>query len=392
MEAQRAREERQMMNKIEELRRYRRDLHQIPEAGFREFKTKEYLLSVLCQHDEWEIAEVTETGLCAFLSADAPSLPGAVAFRSDMDGLTTEEHNDVPYRSQNNGMMHACGHDGHMAMLLWLASALPAMKSVLPQNVVLVFQPAEEGPGGAEAMLSAGIVDRYDIRRMYAIHLGPSDEPGSLATRPGPFMARSSEIDITVHGKSSHCSAAHKGIDALSIGCRLLNDLYEREQTILPEEEFRLLKFGRMESGVVRNAISDRTTLEGTLRCFSEEAFSVLLAMLRSAADSLEEETGCVIEIRHTQGYPPLINDAALFEQAREALSDVCFITLRKPSMASDDFAFFSQVVPSLCLFLGTGNKTPLHSDVFDFDESVLANGVDAYIALLFGTPGLDSK
>jgi hippurate hydrolase len=379
------------MDKTEELRRYRRDLHQIPETGFREFKTKEYLLSVLQQFKEWEIAEVAETGLCAFLKAEHPSLPGAVAFRSDMDGLLTEEHNDVPYRSQHSGMMHACGHDGHMAMLLGLASTLADKRSELPQNVVLVFQPAEEGPGGAEAMLYDGIVERYDIRRMYAIHLGPSEEPGSLATRPGAFMARSSEIDITVHGKSSHCSAAHKGIDALAIGCRLLNDLYEKEQTILPEEEFRLLKFGKMESGIVRNAISDRTILQGTLRCFSDDAFAALLGMIHATADSLEAETGCTIEIQHTQGYPPLINDATLYEQAKEVLSGTSFITLRKPSMASDDFSFFSWAVPSLCLFLGTGNKTPLHSDVFDFDESVLTNGVNAYLAFLFGAPGLDS-
>lgn len=380
-----------MLEKTEELRRFRRDLHQIPEPGFREFKTKEYLLSVLRKQEEWEISEVAETGLCAFLKADHPTLPGAVAFRSDMDGLPTEEHNDVPYRSQHPGMMHACGHDGHMAMLLGLAAVLPARKSELPQNVVLIFQPAEEGPGGAETMIAAGIIERYDIRRMYAIHLGPSDEPSSLATRPGPFMARSSEIDIIIHGKSSHCSTAHKGIDALSIGCRLLTDLYERERTVLSDGEFRLLKFGKMDSGIVRNAISDHTTLAGTLRCFSDEAFSVLLAMLRAASDSLEKETGCTIEIHHTEGYPPLINDVTLYELAQEALSGVSFITLRKPSMASDDFSFFSQLVPSLCLFLGTGNKTPLHSDVFDFDESILSKGVEAYLALLLGAPGLDS-
>ena len=201
----------------EDLRRYRRDLHQIPEAGFQEYKTKAYILSVLKQYP-CRISEIAQTAVCAYFPAGHPDCRKTVAFRCDMDGLPTNEANDVPYASTHPGMMHACGHDGHMAMLLGLAGELAKMGPSLPVNVLLIFQPAEENPGGAKKIVASGILKNYNVGRIFTLHIGPSESRGSIAGRPGEMMAQSGELEIVVHGKSAHCSAAEKGIDALYIG------------------------------------------------------------------------------------------------------------------------------------------------------------------------------
>ena len=370
----------------EELRRYRRDLHRIPEAGFAEHETKAYILDVLHKYP-CRISEIANTAVCAYFAAGKPDTRGTVAFRCDMDGLPTEEETGSPYASLHPGMMHACGHDGHMAMLLGLAAELANMGPSLPVNVLLIFQPAEESPGGAKHVVASHILKDYDVRRIFAFHIAPSETKGSIATRPGEFMAKSGEIDLIVHGKSAHCSAAEKGIDALYIASLLLTRLYKMEKNLLPPDVFRLLKFGKMESGIVRNAIADEARLYGTLRSFSGEIFSLLLNEIKRTAQELEEEQECKIDVNCSEGYPPTINTPELFEMAKRALTfgetTFDFITLRKPSMASDDFSYYLEQVPGLYMFLGTGEKTPLHSNVFDFDESILETGINVYLRLL---------
>ncbi len=373
---------------IEILKKYRRDLHRIPELGHQEFKTHEYILNVLKGCD-CEISEFSPTGICAFFRAENPRHAGAVAFRSDMDALPIEEAVESPFRSTHKGMMHACGHDGHMAMLLGLAKEINEMRGNIPVNALLIFQPAEESPGGAKAMVDSGILGKYDVRRIFAFHLGPSDKPGSILTRPLEMMARSSELTITIDGKSAHIATPHKGIDALQIGCLFINTLYEMEKIILPSEEFRLLRFGKMSAGTVRNTIANHALLEGTLRTFREDAFTLLKDKIHSISTDYESQYGCTVGVHYTEGYPAIINDPELFRLAKDALSPPVFpsvpefITLRKPPMTSDDFSYFMQEIPGLYMFLGTGNKKPLHSSDFDFDEEVLVTGVKAYIRLL---------
>ncbi len=372
----------------EHLRKYRRDLHQIPEPGYREYKTQDYILGILRKYP-CEITTFSPTGICAYFRAKDPKQPGTIAFRSDMDALPIEEITPSPYCSKHPGMMHACGHDGHMAMLLGLAKELADMDGDTPLNALLIFQPAEEGPGGAKGIVDSGILEKYDVRRIFAFHMAPSEIPGAIMARPMEMMSKSSELTISIHGKSAHIASPHKGIDALHIGCLFLNALYDMEASIFPPEEFRLLKFGKFNGGTVRNAVAKEAVLEGTLRAFREETFCQLFDEIGRIAKEYEKKYGCSIRIHFTEGYPPTINDPRLYEEAKEALSKErfpsCpeFITLRKPSMASDDFSYYLQKVPGLYLFLGTGNKTPLHSSTFDFDESSLEIGVRAYLRLL---------
>ncbi|MDF3000960.1 MAG: amidohydrolase [Bacillota bacterium] len=371
---------------IEQLKKYRQDLHQIPELGFDVHKTRQYIVDHLKQYN----CEITEVcgGVCAFFQSVAEHGSGAarentIALRSDMDALPVVEKTGASYSSLHEGAMHACGHDGHMAMLLAMADELSSIIHSLPHNVLLIFQPAEETTGGAGDMVAAGILSKYNVKRIYGFHLWPMLEKHRIGSRAKEFMAKSSEIDIRIHGKSAHCAYPEQGIDALAIGCELINELYQMEKTELAPEEFRLLKFGKMVSGTVRNAISAETVLEGTLRCFSEDTGSFLSSRMSEISAALEKKYGCKISFHRTDGHPPVINDTPLFEEAKELLSEFGFHTFEVPFMLSEDFSFYQRAVPGLFLFLGTGTNIPLHNNLFDFDEEVLQTGVDAYLKIL---------
>lgn len=370
------------------LKKYRRDLHKIPELGHKEFKTHSYIVSVLRDYP-CEITEFQPTGIAAFFKTKNPNAKGTIAFRSDMDALPIEEANRIPYRSLHPGIMHACGHDGHMAMLLGFAKLLAEEKIAMPTDVLFIFQPAEESPGGAKAIVDTGILERYDVKRIFALHLGPSNDLGTILARPNEMMARSSELTISISGKSAHIATPGKGIDSLYIGSLLVNTLYEMERSIFPSEVFRLLRFGKMTAGTVRNTIASHALLEGTLRAFKNEDFSILYDEIQKYSKDFEKKYNCSIEIHTTDGYPAIINDPLLFQMVKKALSTDKFstipefITLRKPPMTSDDFSYYMQKVPGLYMFLGTGNKIPLHSNDFDFNDDVLEIGVKVYEKLL---------
>ena len=370
------------------LKKYRRDLHRIPELGYAEFKTHAYIMDIL-RDCSCEVTEFQPTGVAAFFKTKNSNAKGAIAFRSDMDALLIEEANRIPYRSTHPGVMHACGHDGHMAILLGLAKLLDERVIEMPVDVLLIFQPAEESPGGAKAIADTGILEKYDVKRIFALHLGPSNDPGVIMARPNEMMARSSELTISISGKSAHIATPGKGVDSLYIGSLLVNALYEMEKSVFPAEVFRLLRFGKMTAGSVRNTIACHALLEGTLRTFKDEDFKVLYDEIQRHSKDFERKHNCGIEIHTTDGYPAILNDPLLFQMAKKALSTdeqpivPEFITLRKPPMTSDDFSYYMKKVPGLYMFLGTGNKMPLHSNDFDFNDDVLEVGVMVYEKLL---------
>lgn len=369
------------------LTKYRRELHRIPEIGFEVFKTREYIVGHLREYD----CEITEVcgGVCAFFRSREEEGKGrerdnTVALRSDMDALPITEETGAPYRSVHEGVMHACGHDGHMAMLLALAAELDKTIHTLPHNVLLIFQPAEETTGGAGDMCATGFLSKYRVKRIYGFHLWPALGKNVIASRPNEFMAKASELDIIIQGKSIHCANAGEGIDALAIGCELVCELYRMEKQEIPESEYRLLKFGKMESGTARNVISANTVLQGSVRCFNEETGNFLFHRIEEIAASCEEKYRCGITFKRTDGHPALINDPRLFEETKELLSpDYEFHTFEKPFLQAEDFSYYQKEVPGLFLFLGTGSGTLLHTCRFDFDEDVLYTGIQIYKKLL---------
>lgn len=369
------------------VKKYRRDLHRIPEIGYDLYKTNAYVMEQLQQYS-CEITKLYKTGIAAFFRSKMESIPAGVrkytiALRGDMDALPITEETGADYASTHEGAMHACGHDGHTAILLAMAGELDKIMHTIPHNVLLIFQPAEESIGGAQEICNTGILSKYSVDRIYAYHLWPLMKKNSIGSRPNEMMARSSILNIIIHGKNAHCASAKLGIDALSIGCELIIELYRMVETELPETEYRLLKFGQMTSGTARNVISAITVLRGTMRCYSDDAFQFLYNRIREIIADFEEKYGCAIDIKQYTGYPPLKNDPALFEEANAILNEFDFQTFEKPFMLSEDFSAYLQVIPGLMLFLGTGTNIPLHSSNFDFDEEVLETGVDAYLKLL---------
>lgn len=368
----------------EKVKEYRRELHRIPELGFELHKTRAYVLENLQQY-RCEITEVAG-GICAFFQSkdeNGVNREHTVALRADMDALPVAEETGVSYCSVHEGAMHACGHDGHTAMLLAVAGELERIINTLSHNVLLIFQPAEETTGGAEDICKSGIFQKYGVRRIYGFHLWPMLKKNTVASRANEFMAKSSELDIIIEGKSVHCASADHGVDALIIGCELVGELYRMEKEELPASEYRLLKFGKMKSGTVRNAISGKTVLEGSVRCFHGETGDFLFRRIGEIAAAYEEKYGCRITTARSDGHPAVINDPQLFEETKELLSDYGFHTFEKPFMQAEDFSSYQELVPGLYLFLGTGGDIPLHNNKFDFDEDVLLTGVDIYLKLL---------
>ena len=306
-----------------------------------------------------------------------------MAFRADMDALPLEERGEAPYRSRHPGRMHACGHDGHTAMLLALARRVAARED-LPRNVLLIFQPAEETTGGARSICESGVLERYGADRIFGLHLWPGLPAGTLWTRPGPLMAKNSEVTHTDTARRVHITKPGQGADALWAGTELVRRIYAMAETELPPGELRVLRFGRMLSGTVRNALSARTVLEGTLRVFSMETFQFLHRRMEEIAGAVAAETGCAVDLHLSEGYPPVRTDSGLGEAMVQSLGEGAPGILPGPELTAEDFSFYQQRLPGVFCFLGVGNTPPLHAADFDFDEAVLEQGVKLYEELLF--------
>ena len=356
---------------------YRRDLHQIPELGFLVYKTGAYVKEKLSAFD-CELSDIVTTGILAFFDFGCES---TIIFRADMDALPIEEATGLPYASKNPGCMHACGHDGHMAGLIGFAEILDRYKkegSKAKYNALLLFQPAEETIDGALRICGTHIFDRYNVKAIFGLHLWPMMAKGEITSRPGPMMARSTAVNVTFEGVSAHCGEPQKGRDALAAACRFVSDIYS---------ERSVLKFGRMESGNVRNAISPFARLEGTMRTFYDNTWEHLVFAMKKLASEIEEAFGVKVSIDVSKSHPAVVNDEKLYADAKPALMDLNYVELRRPVLIAEDFSFFEQQLPGVFFFVGTGSGIPLHSDDYDFDDSVIIEGVKLFNALFTELP-----
>lgn len=348
----------------------RRALHRIPELDRSLPKTMEYLASALAPL-RCRVFSPMEGALCAWFDFGADR---AIAFRSDADALPIPERNDLPFASTHPGQMHACGHDGHMAILLELARRLDK-KEALPHNVLLVFQPAEETTGGARDLCATGIFEQYRADAIFALHLWPGMAAGTIASRRNEMMSRSCEVNVDILGKSAHIAKAREGIDAMAAGVEFYSRVMAMEAA-LPPQIFRLLKFGKMESGTVRNAISGRTHLEGSLRAFQDEVFYAMRQSIVSIGEEIAQSSGCSVTVSMNDGYPAVMNPAPLYDKVRGIMN---FTELAEPSMITEDFSWYQRTLPGMFFFLGVGDTPALHADNFNFDESVLEKGADFF-------------
>lgn len=359
------------------LKEYRRDLHQIPELGFDLPKTLQYVRTKL-QALNGEVFAPAEASLCIYFDAGADS---TLAFRADMDGLPVSQSPGRELHSGHPGQMHACGHDGHMAMLLGLCDYVSDNLSALPHNVLAIFQPAEETTGGAQPICQSGVLQDYGVDAVFGLHMWPGYAAGTIVSRPGELMARSSEITVEVGGKSVHIAKASQGHDALLAASHLVNSVHEKVAA-MPHEIHRLLAFGLLRAGTVRNAIAGSARLEGTMRAFSDGVFEDLRAILLDSARDAERATGCTVNVDVAAGYPPVINDPDLFKEIQNQVS-IPIVTIDEPQMTGEDFSFYQREVPGVFFFVGTGRDDALHSPSFDMDERALNGGYEFLKSLL---------
>lgn len=368
----------------EALKQTRRDLHQIPEPGFEEFKTQAYIKDFLSNIENIEVIETAKTGVLAWLNVGAAE---SVALRADIDALTMTEMTDHNFKSLHEGRMHACGHDGHMAIMLHLTAYLASIREKLQKNVLVIFQPAEEGPGGAEYIIQEGVFETYKVKEIYGYHVHPEVPEGFYATRKGPFMAMTGEFDITIHGISGHGAMPHKGIDAALIASEMILMLQNIVSRRIDPVEPAVVTVGKVTIGERRNIIAETAVLEGTCRAFSEAVFQKIESCMRDYIKGVEISYGICVDLDFHVAYPPVINDGALTADFILA-NGVDKVLEIAPQMIAEDFSLYQKVVPGLFVFLGVRNEAkgfvnPLHSSKFDFDEVALAIGIEGMINML---------
>ena len=350
------------------LNEHRRSLHRLAEVGWELPETAAYLRSVL-EKLPCKVFSPVAPAVCAWFDFGKER---TVAFRADMDALPIAEATGLPFASAHPGKMHACGHDGHMAIALGLAEAL-AERRDCGCNVLLIFEPAEETDGGAKPICDTGLLEAYGVQEVYGLHLWPELPAHRIGSRPGAMMARSCELTVSVSGSSAHIARWQEARDALFAANRVVTAFYD-----LAQGQPCLLRFGKLEAGQVRNAVADSALLQGTLRSFDDDLYHRLRRDMEEAAAQISRETGCKIQIHCTEGYPPVTNDSKLLEQAKKRLT----ITEVLPTYITEDFSQYQQRVPGVFFWLGTGG-VGLHDPNFDFDESILETGLSLFLSLL---------
>lgn len=371
-------------NMVEELRQMRRDLHKIPELGLKEYKTSAYIREKLTSFGITELETWLETGVVAVIRGKGKK--EAVAFRADMDALPVTEQTGCDFTSEHVGCMHACGHDGHVTVLLGFAKYLQEHKDELENDVVLIFQPAEEGPGGAQLLVDAGLFEKHPVRCIIGCHIFPQVPQGKVACRKGAMMARNGEVDVHIYGESAHGAQPQLGHDAVLAAGAVITGLHTILSRNVSPLDSGVLTFGAIHGGEACNIIAKEVKLEGTMRAFSDEAYETMTKRVQEVASGIAAGYGCKGEAVFRHMYRVVDNDPKLVELLQEVAGDAYEET--PPYMLAEDFSLYLQKVPGMFFFLGSGNEEKgyihsLHSAQFQFDEEILALGVETYAKLL---------
>ena len=363
----------------------RETIHMYPEDGFSEFTTSKIIIEELEKLGIKVQKNVAKTGVVGLIEGKYPGK--TVLLRADMDALKIQEQADVEYKSKIDGMMHACGHDGHVAGLLGAAMILNELKDNLHGNVKLVFQPAEERDGGALPMIEEGVLENPKVDAAFAAHLWGYLNEGEVHLKEGPMMASPDIFNIKVIGKGGHGAVPQEAIDPIVITCQIVNSL----QTIVSRKINPLdpvvITCGRIQGGDCHNVIPNEVELEGTIRTFNEETRNWVPKVMEDLIRGITTSQGAAYEFKYEPKYPALINDKYMTSFAKESLKKVVgeenVFDLKEPNMGGEDFAYFAQKVQSAFIFVGIANNKsePVihHNPYFKWDSKnvgILAQGL----------------
>ena len=368
----------------------RRELHKRAELSFEEYKTAAFIEDYLKELGIFVRSGVAQTGVLGYIDAGKKE---TVLLRADMDALPITEQEDAAYRSETEGVMHACGHDAHMAVLLAAAKCMVKRKELLSQNVLLVFQPGEETDGGALPMIETGILEEFGVCCALGLHVMNDIEAGSIRVKKGPLMASPDDFDLTIIGKGGHGAYPEKCIDPILVGTEIVSAF----QKLIPQnstpDEAAVISVCAINGGNNYNVIPDGVEMKGTVRTFNKAVRSEIPKKMEQEISRLCKKAGASYAFQFNFRYPPLVNNEAMAEKVAKHAACVLgadnVILGGEPSMAGEDFAYFADRVPSVFFYLGSGNKKsgiemPLHNSRFKIDESCLQIGVEVYLSVLF--------
>lgn len=365
---------------------FRRDLHAHPELGFKEHRTAGRIAAALRDAGVEVHEGIGGTGLVGVLRAG--SSDRTIGLRADMDALPMQEQTGLPYASQTSGAFHGCGHDGHSTMLLGAALHLARTRQ-FDGTVHFIFQPAEEGLGGARAMVQDGLFDRFPCQRVFALHNWPDLPAGTVATRPGPIMAAADKFEITLTGKGGHAAMPHVTPDAVLAAGELVGQLNTIISRRIPPTASAVLSVTRIQGGHAHNVLPAAVTLGGTVRSFDPAIQDGIEAALRQVAAGVALSTGTEAAITYDRYYPATINDGEAAAEALRIAATLCPAHLApEPAFTSEDFAFMLQACRGAYLWLGQGtaaNAAPLHHPAYDFNDDIIATGMMLHVALAEG-------
>jgi len=370
----------------------RRHLHQNPELSFQEFKTSAYIASLLKKWGIEFISGIAETGIVATIKGKNPECK-TIALRADMDALPIEEKNDIPYKSKNKGVMHACGHDAHSATLLGVILILNEVKDEFEGTVKCIFQPGEELlPGGAKLMIQQGVLENPEPDIIIGQHVYPELPAGKIGIKSGAYMASSDEIYITVKGKGGHGAMPWQIDDTVLITSHIIVALQQITSRLAPAGIPTILSFGKIMANGATNVIPDEVHIEGTFRTMDEKWRMKAHQKIKDIATGVAQSMGAKAEVNIKSGYPVLINNVSATLKAKEAATqflgakNIVDLDYR---MTSEDFAYFSQKIPAVFYRLGVASAnneecSSLHSANFNINEQALKTGMGtmAYMAI----------
>jgi amidohydrolase len=371
---------------------WRREIHEHPELMYDVHRTAAFVADRLREFGCDEVATgLGRTGVVGVIKGRKPAGNGdirVIGLRADMDALPIEEATDLPYASKTPGLMHACGHDGHTAMLLGAARYLAETRN-FAGDAVVIFQPAEEDGAGAAAMIKDGLMDRFAIDQVYGMHNGPGIPVGSFAIRPGPIMASTDAIDIRIEGLGGHAAKPHKCIDSVMVGAQLITALQSIVSRSVDPLDSAVVSICEFHAGNARNVIPQTAVLKGTVRTLTKKVRELVEKRVREVVAGVAQITGARIDLTYERGYPVTVNHAAQTDVATQVAKEIAGdanVLESPPMMGAEDFSYMLEARPGAFIFCGNGDSAGLHHPAYNFNDEAIVFGTSYWIKLVENT------
>jgi amidohydrolase len=375
-----------------DIQAWRRDIHQHPELLYDVHRTAAFVANRLREFGCDEVATgLGRTGVVGVIKGRRPARGSdikVIGLRADMDALPIEEETHLAYASKTPGKMHACGHDGHTAMLLGAARYLAETRN-FAGDAVVIFQPAEEGGAGAAAMIKDGLMDRFAIDQVYGMHNGPGIPVGSFAIRSGPIMASTDSIDIHIEGLGGHAARPHKCIDSVLVGAQLITALQSIVSRSVDPLESAVVSMCEFHAGNARNVIPQTAELRGTARTLTAEVRELVEKRVREVVAGVAQITGAKINLGYERGYPVTVNHASQTDLATRIAKEIAGdanVHEMPPLMGAEDFAYMLEARPGAFIFCGNGDSAGLHHPAYNFNDDAIVFGSSYWIKLVENT------